>query len=76
MDPVKRQNFFGQGFVVGQQQAARVAAGVMLLHQLQVTDDMVIIDTDPVELFKQVEVNMGLEVDDGPANITQVIVDT
>ena len=54
-------DLLGQGLVVGQHQAARVATGVTPFHQLQIADHVLIVDGDAVELLQQIEGDPGFE---------------
>ena len=64
------ENFLGQWFVMSQQQAARITTGIVLLHQFQITDDVMVIDTDAMKLFQQVEPDVRFELFGRAAQIT------
>ena len=58
------QQLLRQRLVARQQQAARIAAGVRQLQQLEVADDVLVEDRDVVEAFEQVERDVRLPVGD------------
>ena len=67
------QQLLRQHLVARQQHAARIAAGVGLMHQLQKRDDVLIVGDDAVELLQQVEDDVGLPVDDGAPQFRQAV---
>ena len=69
-DAMEGQNFLGQWFVMSQQQTTRIATGVVLLHQFQITDDVMVVDTDAMKLFQQVEPDVRFELFGRAAQIT------
>ena len=60
-DAVIRQDLLGQRFVPGQRQPARVGAGVGLVDQLEIADDVLVARRDAVEIFDEVEADMRAE---------------
>ena len=67
------QQLLRQDLVARQQHAARIAAGVRLMHQLEKRDDMLIVGDDAVEFLQQVEYDVGLPVGDGAAQLGQAV---
>ncbi len=73
---VIRKDLLGQRFVVRQQQPSRIAARVMLPHQFEIADDMMVVNSHAMELFEQIEGDVGLEIPDCSTNIAQVVTDS
>ena len=59
---------------MGQKQSPRVAAGVMLLHQFEVTDNVMIVDADSVKLFEEVEPDVRFKLFGCATEIPQVVI--
>ena len=57
-------------------QAARIATGVRLLHQLQVADHVLVVQGIAMKLFQQVKGDVGLVLDERIADDTEVVIDT
>jgi hypothetical protein len=64
---------FGQRLVARDHHAARIAAGVRLLHQLEERDDVLIVRDNALKLFEQVERDVGLPIRDRGAQIRKII---
>ena len=67
-DAVVGEQLLGERLVAAEQEAARVAARVRHLQQLEVGHDVVVEGGDVVEALEQVEGDVGLEVEDGVAD--------
>src|SRR5438445_7729216 len=74
VNAVMGEHHLGKGFVVRDRESAWIAAGVRLLHQLEVTNDVLIVERIAVELFKQIESDMRFEFEQRIANDAEVIV--
>jgi hypothetical protein len=61
--------------VAREQQAARIAARVRELEQLEVGDDVLIEDGDVIEGFEQVEGDLRFPLGHQPADLAEVVVD-
>src|SRR5262245_15021356 len=61
-----------QGLVMSEGQTSRVATGVWLLHELQETDDVLVIKSIAMELFQQVEGDLRLMLFNGFADCAQI----
>ena len=72
-DAVVLQQLLGQGLVARQQQAARIAAGVGLAHQLEEGHHVLVVGDDAVELLEQVEDDVRLPVGDGAAQLGEAV---
>jgi hypothetical protein len=46
------EQLLGKHFIAREQHAARVAAGVRLVHELEKSDDVLIVSHDPIELLE------------------------
>ena len=73
-DAVVGEQLFRQRLVAREQQAARIAAGVGQLQQLQVADDVLVEDRDVVEPLEEIERDVRLPVRRRPADVAQVVV--
>jgi hypothetical protein len=70
-DAVEAQDLLGERLVVGQQQAARVDAGVGHVAQLQEAHHMGVVEADALEVQQQVEGDVGFELLDRLAHAGQ-----
>src|SRR4029079_6779011 len=63
------------GLVAREHEAARVAAGVRHVEQLEVRDDVLVEDRDVLEVLEQVEDDVRLELLDAGADDAEVCAD-
>src|SRR5687767_5372389 len=73
---VIRKDHLRQRLIVGQCHTARITTGVSLLHQFQITDDVLIVKWITVKLLEQVESNVRLVFHQRIADIVELIVQT
>ena len=67
------EQLLAQRLVARQQQPARVATGVGLLHEFEEGHDMLVVGDDPVELLEQVEDDIGPPFGDGGAQLREAV---
>ena len=72
-DAVEGQQLLAQRLVARQQQAARVAAGVGLAHELEERHHVLVVGDDAVEFLQQVEDDVRLPVGDGAAQLGEAV---
>src|SRR6185295_14438446 len=70
------EDLLGQRLVARQGQAARIAPGILLLAQLQVTDHVLVEEWQVVELLDQVEDNVRRAACDSSADDGKIAADT
>src|SRR6185503_16350670 len=71
-----RKNHLREGLVVGEGHAARVTTGVSLLHQLEITNNVLIVKWITVKLFEQVESDVRLVFEQRVADVVELVVKT
>jgi hypothetical protein len=69
-----REDHFRQGFVVGQSHPAWIATGIRLLHQLEITNDVLIVERVSVKFFEQVKSDVRLVLKQSVADDIQLVV--
>ena len=72
-DAVEGEQLLAERLVARQQQAARVAAGVGLAHELEERHHVLVVGDDAVELLEQVEDDVGLPVGDRAAQLGEAV---
>src|SRR5437762_1610798 len=65
---------FRHRLIVGQSHASRVAACICLLHQLQITDNVLVIERITVKLLEQIECDMRLVLHQRITNYIQLVI--
>ena len=69
------EQHFRQRLVVGQGHAARIAAGVCLPHQFQITNDVLIVKRVAMKLLEQIESDVRLVLHQCIANYVQLVIE-
>jgi len=75
-NPGMGENFFGEGLVAGEHQAAVIAAGVGLSHEFEIGDDGLIVGGYAVKFLEEDEGNVGFPVDDGFPEGAEIVVES
>jgi hypothetical protein len=72
---MKCQELFRERLVARQHQAAWATAGIALAQKLQITDDMLVVHRNTVEMDQQIEGDIGLELGEGAPHRPKVAAD-
>jgi hypothetical protein len=62
---VIRQDLFSKSLVAGKREATGIASGIGLLHQFEITDDVLVEQNLAVEFFQEIDRNVRFEFLDG-----------
>ena len=71
-----REDHFCKGFVMREGHPSRVAAGVSLLHQLEITNHVLVVKWIAVKLFEQVEGDVRFVLHQRITNYVELIVES
>ena len=72
-DAVIGEDLLRQRLVARNHHAARIAAGVRQLHQLEERDHVLVVSDDALEFLEQVESHLGLPVGDHRAQLGEIV---
>ena len=72
-DAMVSEQLLAQRLIARQQQAARIATGIGLLHEFEEGHDMLVVGDDPIEFLEQVEDDIGSPFSDGGAQLREAV---